>query len=144
MKRVSWALLVLSVTPAVAPLGAQSLMYRAPDLGGTWVSEAGVVQFNFVHRFHVFPGPANAVVNYSAFTLAAGVATTSTSVSISGPRAASRPAVDHPTRANGSSGGECSEDRKEGRASRWRSRPPTTSWRRAWMVSSGSTGPVGP
>src|SRR5438046_8102183 len=73
MKRVAWALLVISVTPAVAPLGAQSLMYRAADLGGTWVSEAGVVQFNFVHRFHVFPGPANAVVNYPAFTLAAGV-----------------------------------------------------------------------
>src|SRR5437667_11538358 len=73
MKRVSWALLVLSVTPAVAPLGAQSLMYRAPDLGGTWVSEAGAVQFNFVHRFHVFPVPANAAVNYPAFTLAAGV-----------------------------------------------------------------------
>src|SRR5207247_9206521 len=50
-----------------------SLMYRAPDLGGTWVSEAGVVQFNFVHRFHVFPGPANAVVNYPACALAAGV-----------------------------------------------------------------------
>src|SRR2546430_279706 len=48
-------------------------MYRPPDLGGTWVSDGGVVQFNFVHRFHVFPGPANTVSNYPTFTLAAGV-----------------------------------------------------------------------
>jgi len=73
MRRVSLALLLFVVASAVGSLNAQSLMYRAPDLGGTWVSEAGVVQFNFVHRFHVFPGPANAVVNYPAFTLAAGV-----------------------------------------------------------------------
>ncbi len=55
------------------PLAAQSLLYRPPDLGGTWVADAGVVQFNFVHRFHIFPGPSNAVVNYPTFTLAAGV-----------------------------------------------------------------------
>src|SRR5437660_7513504 len=73
MKRVSLALLALAVASSAAPLGAQSLMYRPPDLGGTWVSEAGVVQFNFVHRFHVFPGPTNAVINYPAFTVAAGV-----------------------------------------------------------------------
>jgi len=58
---------------AAVPLSAQSLMYRPPDLGGTWVSDGGVVQFNFVHRFHVFPGPANTVINYPTFTLAAGV-----------------------------------------------------------------------
>ena len=70
MRRASLALLVFA---AAAPLGAQSLMYRPPDLGGTWVADGGVVQFNFVHRFHVFPGPNNVVVNYPTFTLAAGV-----------------------------------------------------------------------
>ena len=40
---------------AVAPVKAQSLMYRPPNLGGTWVPEGGVVQFNFVHRFYVAP-----------------------------------------------------------------------------------------
>jgi plastocyanin len=48
-------------------------LYRPPDLGGTWVSDGGVVQFNFVHRFHVFPGPSSTVANYPTFTLAAGV-----------------------------------------------------------------------
>ncbi len=73
MKRVSLALLILAGSPAVAPLGAQSLMYRPPNLGGTWVPDAGVVQFNFVHRFHVFTGPAYAVVNSPTFTFAAGL-----------------------------------------------------------------------
>src|SRR5256886_14855913 len=57
---------------AAVPLSAQSLMYRPPDLSGTWVSAGGVVQFTFVHRFHVLPGPTNTVINYPAFTLAAG------------------------------------------------------------------------
>jgi plastocyanin len=71
VKYRAWsALLTLLVA---APLNAQSLMYRPPDLGGTWVSDGGVVQFNFVHRFHVFPGPQNVVVNYPTFTLAAGI-----------------------------------------------------------------------
>ena len=69
-RQVWFALLTLAAT---APLDAQSLMYRPPDLGGTWVSDGGVVQFNFVHRFHVFPGPTNTVINYPTFTLAAGV-----------------------------------------------------------------------
>jgi plastocyanin len=68
--RASFALLTLLVA---APLDAQSLLYRSPNLSGTWVSDGGVVQFNFVHRFHVFPGPTNTVINYPTFTLAAGV-----------------------------------------------------------------------
>ncbi|HYR31582.1 MAG TPA: hypothetical protein VEO93_06630, partial [Gemmatimonadales bacterium] len=59
---------------ASAPLGAQSLMYRSPSLGGTWVPDPGVVQFDFVHRFHVFGAPSHAVSNYPTFTLATGVA----------------------------------------------------------------------
>jgi len=70
MHRVALAVLVLA---AAAPLGAQSLMYRPPNLGGTWVADPAVVQFNFVHRFHVFPGPSHVVVNFPTFTLAAGV-----------------------------------------------------------------------
>jgi plastocyanin len=65
--------LVLLTLTATVPLDAQSLLYRGPNLGGTWVPDGGVVQFNFVHRFHVFPGPSNVVVNYPTFTLAAGV-----------------------------------------------------------------------
>src|SRR3989441_2104445 len=73
MKRVSLALLVLAAPPVATPLAAQSLLYRPPNLGGTWVPDGGVVQFNFVHRFHVFPGPSSTVVNYPTFALAAGV-----------------------------------------------------------------------
>ena len=56
-----------------APLSAQSLLYRSPNLGGTWTPDGGVVQFNFAHRFYVFPAPSHAVVNYPSFTLAAGI-----------------------------------------------------------------------
>jgi len=71
VKRVSLALALLA---AAAPLQAQSLLYRSANLGGTWVIDPGVVQFNFVHRFYVAPGPSHAVVNNPTFTLATGVA----------------------------------------------------------------------
>jgi len=72
MKRGSLALLVLAVVSVAAPLDAQSLLYRGPNMGGTWVPDAGVVQFNFLHRFYVTPGPSHSVINYPSFTLAAG------------------------------------------------------------------------
>ncbi len=72
MKRVSLALLVLAAPPVATPLAAQSLLYRPPNLGGTWVPDGGVVQFNFLHRFYVFPGPSHFVENHPTFTLVAG------------------------------------------------------------------------
>ncbi|HEX4602206.1 MAG TPA: plastocyanin/azurin family copper-binding protein [Gemmatimonadales bacterium] len=66
-------LIALGLSLSPAGLGAQSLLYRPPNLAGTWVPDAGVVQFNFVHRFHVLPGPTSVVVNFPTFTLAAGV-----------------------------------------------------------------------
>lgn len=70
--RVATALAVLA---AVAPsLGAQSLLYRSPNLGGTWVPEPDVVQFDFLHRFYVFPSSSgHVVVNSPTFTLSTGV-----------------------------------------------------------------------
>jgi plastocyanin len=56
-----------------APLDAQSLLYRGPNMGGTWVPDAGVVQFNFLHRFYVAPGPSHFVDNHPTFTLGAGL-----------------------------------------------------------------------
>src|SRR5947209_2591603 len=73
MKRVSLALLVLAAPPVATPLAAQSLLYRPPNLGGTWVPDGGVVQFDFVHRFYVSPAPSHAVVNFPTFTLAVGL-----------------------------------------------------------------------
>src|SRR5256886_16882422 len=57
----------------VAPLGAQSPLDRSPNMGGTWVPDAGVVQFNFLHRFYVTPRPNSGVTNYPTFTLATGL-----------------------------------------------------------------------
>src|SRR5438094_2702460 len=71
MTRVSFALLALA---AAAPLRGQSLLYRGPNMGGSWVPDPAVVQFNFLHRFYVAPGPSHAVSNYPSFTLAAGIA----------------------------------------------------------------------
>jgi plastocyanin len=56
-----------------APLPAQSLLYRSPNLSGTWVPDAGVLQFNFLHRFYVSPGAAKSVANYPTFTFAFGL-----------------------------------------------------------------------
>jgi plastocyanin len=62
------------VCTLAAPLGAQSLLYRSPDLGGTWVPGGGVVQFNFVHRFYVAPAAgSHKVTNFPTFTLALGL-----------------------------------------------------------------------
>src|SRR5437660_1391190 len=71
--RTAFVCVVALVAFGAAPAQAQSVLYRPPNLSGTWVPDAGVVQFNFVHRFHVFPSPNHAVVNYPTFTLAAGL-----------------------------------------------------------------------
>jgi plastocyanin len=68
MKRTLFVLSLMA-----APLSAQSLMYRSPNLLGTWVPDAGVVQFDFLHRFYVAPAPSHAVVNSPTFTLALGL-----------------------------------------------------------------------
>ena len=72
MRRQACAPLVIAVVSAAAPLDAQSLLYRPPNLGGSWVPDGGVVQFNFLHRFYVFPGPSHFVENHPTFTLVAG------------------------------------------------------------------------
>jgi amicyanin len=54
-----------------APVSAQSLLYRTPDLSGTWVPDPAVVQFNFLHRFYYFP--TKQVQNFPMFTLAFGL-----------------------------------------------------------------------
>ena len=54
-----------------APLSSQSLLYRSPNLSGTWVPEAGVLQFNFLHRFYVNQAQKS-VTNFPTFTFAFG------------------------------------------------------------------------
>ena len=65
--------LVSALAVLASPLPAQSLLFRSPNLAGTWVPEAGVVQFNFLHRFYVGGAPTHSVVNFPTFTLAVGL-----------------------------------------------------------------------
>jgi plastocyanin len=67
---VAGAIAVLVLTPA---LQAQSLLYRSPNWSGSWVPDAGVVQFNFIHRFYVSPSPSRTFVNFPTFTFATGL-----------------------------------------------------------------------
>lgn len=56
-----------------AHVAAQSLLYRPPNLGGTWVPAGGVLQFNFLHRFSISESPNYVVTNYPTFTFALGL-----------------------------------------------------------------------
>jgi plastocyanin len=68
-------LLCLAAMAAAPPaVSAQSLVHRPPNLGGTWTPPAGVLQFNFMHRFYVAPSTgANKVTNFPTFTFALGL-----------------------------------------------------------------------
>lgn len=58
----------------VPHLAGQSLLYRPPNLGGTWVPPGGVLQFNFLHRFSVASSAGgNKVSNFPTFTFALGL-----------------------------------------------------------------------
>jgi plastocyanin len=64
------AALAAGVVPG---LPGQSLLYRSPNLGGTWVSPGGVLQFNFLHRFTIAPAGGNhKVTNFPTFTFTLG------------------------------------------------------------------------
>src|SRR5207244_3074870 len=67
---VGW-LLVLVVAPAM--LAGQASLDRPPNLLGTWVPDPAVLQFNFLHRFYVAPGPNRSVFNFPTFTFALGL-----------------------------------------------------------------------
>jgi len=71
MRRIPIVAALTALTAAPA-LSAQSLLYRSPNLGGDWVPDAAVVQFNLVHRFYVTPSPGRAFINYPTFTFATG------------------------------------------------------------------------
>jgi len=66
-------MLMFAAASAGAPLGAQVVLDRPPNLTGTWVAEPGVVQFNFLHRFYVSPSPTFGVTNFPTFTFATGL-----------------------------------------------------------------------
>lgn len=52
---------------------AQSLLDRPPNLSAAWVPAAGVMQFNFSHRFSRSPAPERKITGFPSFTLALGL-----------------------------------------------------------------------
>jgi len=64
-----------SAATAIVPVAAaQSLLYRPPNSGGSWVPDAGVLQFNFMHRFVVASSiGSNKVTNFPTLTFALGL-----------------------------------------------------------------------
>jgi plastocyanin len=52
---------------------AQTVLDRTPNLAGAWVGAAGVLHFNFLHRFSISSAPARKVTSTPTFLLAAGL-----------------------------------------------------------------------
>ncbi len=74
LRRLLLAAAVL--VPLAAPpeaVGAQSVLERTPNLGGTWVGSPGTVYFTFLHRFTAGDAPARKVANSPTFLLAAAL-----------------------------------------------------------------------
>ena len=51
--------------------GAQTVFDRTPNVAGGWVGSAGVLHFNFLHRFSISSAPERKVTNTPTFLLAA-------------------------------------------------------------------------
>jgi plastocyanin len=64
---------VSSLLAVAAPLAAQSLLDRPPNVSGDWVAPVGTVQFNFLHRFVASSAPARKVTNFPTFVIGAGL-----------------------------------------------------------------------
>ena len=73
MSRILGFLLLLAPLTATAPLAAQSLLDRPPNVSGDWVAPTGTVQFNFLHRFVASSAPARKVTNFPTFVIGAGL-----------------------------------------------------------------------
>ena len=54
-------------------IGAQTVFDRTPNLPGGWVGSAGVLHFNFLHRFSISSAPERKVTSTPTFLLAAGL-----------------------------------------------------------------------
>ncbi|HEX6668311.1 MAG TPA: hypothetical protein VF061_02060, partial [Gemmatimonadales bacterium] len=54
-------------------VGAQTVLDRTPNLAGAWVGSAGVLHFNFLHRFSISSAPERKVTSTPTFLLGAGL-----------------------------------------------------------------------
>jgi plastocyanin len=56
-----------------APLWAQSLLDRPPNVSGEWVAPSGTVQFNFLHRFVRSDAPERKITAFPTFVIGLGL-----------------------------------------------------------------------
>jgi plastocyanin len=69
-----FAFLFLSgLFPAAAPLVAQSLLDRPPNVSGDWIAPPGTVQFNFLHRFVRSGVPERKITAFPTFVIGVGL-----------------------------------------------------------------------
>lgn len=59
----------LAVVVVARPGAGQSVLDRSPNLSGGWVADAGVLQFNFLHRFHQSGAPQRKITSSPSFLL---------------------------------------------------------------------------
>ncbi len=64
---------ILCLAGAGRVASAQTVLDRTPNLAGAWVGPAGVLHFNFLHRFSSSPAPERKVTSAPTFLLAAGL-----------------------------------------------------------------------
>ena len=66
-------LIAASLSALAGRASAQTVFDRTPNLAGGWVGSAGVLHFNFLHRFSISSAPERKVTNTPTFLLAAGL-----------------------------------------------------------------------
>lgn len=65
--------MALCASLASAEAGAQTVLHRTPNLAGAWVGGAGVLHFNFLHRFSISSAPERKVTSAPTFLVGAGL-----------------------------------------------------------------------
>ena len=73
MTRFLGLLLLSAPLTAAAPLAAQSLLERPPNVSGEWIAPRGTVQFNFLHRFVRSEAPERKITNFPTFVIGVGL-----------------------------------------------------------------------
>jgi plastocyanin len=66
-------LLLPALLTATAPLAAQSLLERPPNVSADWIAPPGTVQFNFLHRFVRSEAPERKITNFPTFVIGVGL-----------------------------------------------------------------------
>jgi plastocyanin len=66
-------LLPSALLAATAPLSAQSLLDRPPNVSGEWIAPRGTVQFNFLHRFVRSDAPERKITSFPTFVIGVGL-----------------------------------------------------------------------